>query len=106
MESDFDYETITILLSDPANSKCRYFPVDIDMYNGCRQNEILSNATQCLISARSDKSVTCNDYAFYDELVAENNIFSATIQFRRFLSLTKNRTILSFYFRKKTFGKG
>ena len=102
MESDFDFETITILLSDPQNSKCRYFPVDIDMYNGCRQNEILSNARQCLISARSDKSVTCNDYAFNDELVAENNIFSATMQFRRFLSLTKNGQFF-FLFPKEKF---
>ena len=101
MENDFDYETITILLADPENSKCRYFPVDIDMYNGCRQNEILSNATHCVLSARSDKSVTCDDYVFYDELMVKNSIFSATMQFRR-LWVTHETHIL---FRKEAFEK-
>ena len=83
MESDFDFGTITTLLADPEDTKCRYFPVDMVMYESCRENDILQNATACVLSARSDKAVTCDDYAFDDELVAENNIYSATMQYRR-----------------------
>ena len=98
MEDDFDYETITTLLADPENTKCRYFPVDMDMYESCRENDILPNATACVLSARSDKAVTCDDYAFDDELVAENNIYSATMHYGRVKGHTHTFLKMNFNF--------
>lgn len=92
VESYFDYADIMKLLADPNDPKCRHFPVDIDAYNDCVENDSSSNVTECVQQTRADKSVTCEDYAFDDELVTGSGLYSASMQYGHRLGTTRFST--------------
>jgi len=95
VESYFDYADIMKLLADPNDPKCRHFPVDIDAYNDCVENDSSSNVTECVQQTRADKSVTCEDYAFDDELVTGSGLYSASMQYGLFCEKEIISTIIA-----------